>query len=114
MEKTTAFYTWVPFEYQQSPKFEIVFAYQLFSCWVYGFFIGAIDTILTGFMIHIKCQCLILKNSIRRYNLLEETNGDVSYKLLTIKIFKGNHIPKRIVMFSCSNYQTLVKIIFKC
>lgn len=58
----TAFLSYIPFEHSSSPWFEIVCAYQIFNAWLYGIYIGSIDTILTGFMIHAKAQFLILNN----------------------------------------------------
>lgn len=58
----TAFLSYVPFDHNRAPLFEIVCAYQIFNAWLYGIYIGSIDTILTGFMIHAKAQFLILKN----------------------------------------------------
>lgn len=58
----TAFLSYIPFKHNKSPVFEIVCAYQIFNAWLYGIYIGSIDTILTGIMIHAKAQFLILKN----------------------------------------------------
>lgn len=58
----TAFLSYVPFDHNKTPLFQIVCAYQIFNAWLYGIYIGSIDTILTGFMIHAKAQFLILKN----------------------------------------------------
>lgn len=58
----TAFLSYVPFSHNKSPLFEMVCAYQIFNAWLYGIYIGSIDTILTGIMIHAKAQFLIVKN----------------------------------------------------
>lgn len=58
----TAFFSYIPYEHNRSPLFEITCAYQIFNAWLYGIYIGSIDTILTGLMIHAKAQFLILKN----------------------------------------------------
>lgn len=58
----TSFLSYIPFEHSKTPLYQMVCAYQLFNAWLYGIYIGSIDTILTGFMIHAKAQFLILKN----------------------------------------------------
>lgn len=58
----TAFLSYIPFDHNRSPLFELVCGYQIFNAWLYGIYIGSIDTILTGFMIHAKAQFLIVKN----------------------------------------------------
>lgn len=58
----TAFLSYIPFKHYKTPLFQIVCAYQIFNAWLYGIYIGSIDTILTGIMIHAKAQFLILKN----------------------------------------------------
>lgn len=59
---TTAYLSYIPFEHNRSPLFEIVSGYQIFNAGLYGIYIGSIDMILTGIMIHAKAQFLILKN----------------------------------------------------
>lgn len=62
----SAFLSYIPFEHNTAPWYEIVCAYQIFNAWLYGIYIGSIDTILTGFMMHAKAQFLILKNMLSR------------------------------------------------
>lgn len=63
----TPYYSFFPFNIEESPVYEIAVAYQIFCVWIYGIYISAIDTILTGYLIHIKAQFLILKNYIHLY-----------------------------------------------
>lgn len=65
--RPTPFYGYFPFDYQRSPYYEFICFYQLGNAWLYGLYLGSIDTILTGYMIHIKAQLLILKNCISSY-----------------------------------------------
>ncbi|KRT85990.1 hypothetical protein AMK59_2529, partial [Oryctes borbonicus] len=59
--------TWVPFDTNTSPYYEIAFAYQIVGALIYGLLIGTCDSFIAGFMVHIKAQLLILKNSLRSY-----------------------------------------------
>lgn len=63
----TPYYSYFPFNIEHSPVYEIAVSYQIFCVWIYGIYISAIDTILTGYLIHIKAQFLILKNYISLY-----------------------------------------------
>lgn len=63
----TPYYSYFPFNIEQSPIYEVAVSYQIFCVWIYGIYISAIDTILTGYLIHIKAQFLILKNYIHLY-----------------------------------------------
>lgn len=65
--RPTPFYGYFPFDYQRSPLYELICAYQLGNAWLYGLYLGCTDTILTGYMIHIRAQLLILKNRITIY-----------------------------------------------
>lgn len=65
--RPTPFYGYFPFDYQYSPLYELICVYQIGVAWLYGLYLGCTDTILTGFMIHIKAQLLILKNCINTF-----------------------------------------------
>lgn len=75
----TTFLSYIPFEHNKSPLFELTCAYQLFNAWLFGIYIGSIDTILTGFMIHAKAQFLILKNLLAH---IVEKSEELYVKLL--------------------------------
>lgn len=66
-EIITPFSTWVPFSLRKSPNYEIVVCYQLLTTYLFAFYIGCTDTIMTGMLIHIKAQLLILKHNFRRF-----------------------------------------------
>lgn len=63
----TPYYSFFPFNIERSPYYGFAVCYQIFCVWIYGIYISAIDTILTGYLIHIKAQFLILKNYINLY-----------------------------------------------
>ncbi|RZB40717.1 7tm 6 domain containing protein, partial [Asbolus verrucosus] len=64
--KIMPYTTWIPFDYNESPLYELVFVFQIFATVVYGFYIGATDALICGFMMMIKSQFLIIKNSLDR------------------------------------------------
>lgn len=72
--RPTPFYGYFPFDYQRSPFYELICIYQLGNAWLYGLYLGCMDTILTGYMIHIRAQLLILKNRITTYVEKAEEN----------------------------------------
>lgn len=79
--RPTPFYGYFPFDYQNSPLYELICVYQLGNAWLYGLYFGCTDTILTGYMIHIKAQLLILKNCIINYVEKAEERY-VAYRIL--------------------------------
>ncbi|CAH1371553.1 unnamed protein product [Tenebrio molitor] len=62
--KIMPYTTWMPFDYNDSPLYELVFAFQIFSTVVYGYYIGATDAVICGFMMLIKAQFLIVKREL--------------------------------------------------
>lgn len=63
-KKIMPYTTWMPFDYNDSPLYELIFAFQIFSTVVYGYYIGAADAVICGFLILIKAQFLILKREL--------------------------------------------------
>lgn len=66
-EVITPFTTWMPFPLNRSPNYEFVVFYQLLTTYLYAFYIGATDTVMTGMIIHTKAQWLILKYNFKRF-----------------------------------------------
>ncbi|XP_044260523.1 odorant receptor 4-like [Tribolium madens] len=62
--KVMPYATWMPFDYNDSPLYESVFAFQIFSTFAYGIYIGAADAVICGFMMLIKAQFLIVKREL--------------------------------------------------
>nr|CAM84013.1 olfactory receptor 15 [Tribolium castaneum] len=62
--KQMPYATWTPFDYNDSPLYEIMFAFQIFSTTLYGFYIGAADAVICGFLMLIKAQFLIVKREL--------------------------------------------------
>ncbi|KAJ8919560.1 hypothetical protein NQ315_002182, partial [Exocentrus adspersus] len=68
--RTLPYRLWLPFETSKSPIFEIVFFIQPFTLTLYGYYIGYIDSIVYGMMIHMNTQYMILKRILDRYVLI--------------------------------------------
>lgn len=66
-DRAMPFFLWAPFDYVESPIYEIMFFYSLLCPWVFGLYVGTLDLMITGFIAHINAQYLILKNSLSMY-----------------------------------------------
>lgn len=73
---TMPYTTWLPFDKNKHPHYEIAFFYQAYCTIVIGLYIGSADAIICGFMMHIKAQFLILKQSL--YTLIDRGIKNVS------------------------------------
>lgn len=75
--------SWVPFSIKKSPNYELVFLYQVTANIIYGFYIGATDSIMTGMIIHIRAQWLILKLNFSKLTEFEFEEKIVSFNVVT-------------------------------
>lgn len=62
--KIMPYTTWLPFDYNISPYYELVFAFQISSTVIYGLYIGATDAVICGFFMLIKAQFQIVKRAL--------------------------------------------------
>ncbi|KAI4465270.1 odorant receptor [Holotrichia oblita] len=81
--KVMPYTTWIPFDTNVSPYYEIAFAYQIVSALIYGLLIGTCDSFIAGFMVHIKAQLLILKNSFGNYIYAAKVKTQMSITTIT-------------------------------
>lgn len=61
------FLSYIPFPHNAGIAYLAAVFFQIFGTWLFGVYIGAIDVILGGFLIHSKAQLLILKNYIKLF-----------------------------------------------
>lgn len=75
MKKRLPFTIWFPLDITVENIYKFAFWYELGCAFCYGLVIGSIDTLITGMLVHIKTQILILKSNItgfmERAELLE-------------------------------------------
>nr|QNH68030.1 odorant receptor 3 [Apriona germarii] len=77
-QRTLPYRIWLPLDTTKSPTFEIVFFLQPVTLTLYGYYIGLMDSMVYGMMIHMNTQYLILKRVLDRYvfiatNLVSKT-----------------------------------------
>ncbi|XP_018564808.2 odorant receptor Or1-like [Anoplophora glabripennis] len=87
---------WLPIETTKSPIFEIVFFFQAFTLTLYGYYIGMMDSMVYGMMIHMNTQYLILKRVLERYvsiatnmvskNLLDKGVKDIRNGVISLPV----------------------------
>lgn len=66
------FVSYIPFPHESGFAYYFAVFFQIFGTWLFGVYIGAIDVILGGFLIHSKAQLLILKNYIALFAVKAE------------------------------------------
>lgn len=66
-KRTLPYRIWLPLDTTRSPTFEIVFFLQPVTLTLYGYYIGLMDSMVYGMMIHMNTQFLILKSVLERY-----------------------------------------------
>lgn len=66
-KRTLPYRIWLPLDTTRSPTFEIVFFLQPVTLTLYGYYIGLMDSMVYGMMIHMNTQYLILKRVLDRY-----------------------------------------------
>ncbi|KAJ8946505.1 hypothetical protein NQ318_004640, partial [Aromia moschata] len=65
--RTLPYKAWSPVDLNESPAYEIMFAIQTSCLLLYGFYIGFLDSIVYGMMIHMNTQYLLLRHLLSRY-----------------------------------------------
>ncbi|XP_017768637.1 PREDICTED: odorant receptor Or2-like [Nicrophorus vespilloides] len=98
---------YLPFDTQI--YYKTAFVYQVYSCTLFGIYIGACDALITGIMVHIKAQILILKNSLgniteRAIALYEKENHTLSRTLGVLEKIPPN-IQKYVTMVTRDTVQ---------
>lgn len=74
------FTNWFPLTLHNKTSYLLAFWYEIISASFYGLVIGSIDTLITGMMIHIKTQIIILKNNVSNFvTKAEELYGEGYY-----------------------------------
>lgn len=61
------FSSYIPFRHDNGITYYGAIFFQVLGTWLFGVYIGSIDVILGGFLIHSKAQLLILKNYINLF-----------------------------------------------
>ncbi|KAI7815665.1 Odorant receptor Or15 [Rhyzopertha dominica] len=96
-EVITPFTTWMPFPLNRSPNYEFVVFYQLLTTYLYAFYIGATDTVMTGMIIHIKAQWLILKYNFKRFADIDVKKDNKGIKIKSGAYEKVELIPESLL-----------------
>lgn len=73
----------IQFDMQKSPNYEFVFAHQIISTWIFGWYLGNVDAISNGILIHLTAQFKIVANAF-------VTSIEVARKLACEVIFYNN------------------------
>ncbi|XP_071052071.1 putative odorant receptor 92a [Onthophagus taurus] len=71
----TPFVPFSLFELKKSPDFELICIFQLYCLTIFASIIASIDLLIVGFIVHIKTQLEMLRNSIQRIILDAATSA---------------------------------------
>lgn len=82
------FVSYIPFPHEDGFAYYAASFFQTFGTWLFGVYIGAIDVILGGFLIHSKAQLLILRNYI---SLFAEKSQEMFVSKNDLQVMKTLH-----------------------
>lgn len=67
----------IKFDKYKTPFYEIVFAHQIIGVYIFGWFMGHIDTIANGLIIHLTAQFKIVANAFKTIKIRAEELSEV-------------------------------------
>lgn len=96
---------WIPYDWDESPVYEIFYAYQVIGLWLFAVVILSNDLIIFGFIIQICSQYEILEKNIRRLD--EFCAGDL------LSNPRGERTLIKEIKKSIAHHQEILRSVFR-